>query len=178
MMGKTGWLSKVQDVHVCLSYIILFMIPGTSEDGKNMFVFMSPHGRQRLMRGVIWFAGVSHYQTAVYTLSNIPMFSYLFADGTFKAVGAPFAQIYILYVQGPDGGALPCAFGLLSAKTKPLYRAFWNVIRDQCGPDVAPTTLLMDLEQGAYLSFREVFDVGGNAVDIQFCYFHFERALW
>ena len=37
----------------------------------------------------------------------------------------------------------------------------------------------MDLEQGAYLAFRDVFEVEGRTVDndIQFCYFHFERAI-
>ena len=51
-------------------------------------------------------------------------------------------------VQGPDGGAIPCAFGLLSVKTK-----------------------------GAYLAFRDILEVDGRTVDLQFCYFHFETAI-
>ena len=69
------------------------------------------------------------------------------------------------------------AFGLLSAKTKPLYKVFWKTIKEQLGPDVAPRTLVMDLEQGAYLAFRDIFEVEGRTVDIQFFYFHFERAI-
>ena len=54
---------------------------------------------------------------------------------------------------------------------------FWKSIREQYGPDVAPETLVMDLEQGAYLAFRDIFEVKSRTVDIQFFYFYFERAI-
>ena len=54
---------------------------------------------------------------------------------------------------------------------------FWKTIREQYGPDVTPETLVMDLEQGAYLAFRNIFEVKSRTVDIQFFYFYFERAI-
>ena len=54
---------------------------------------------------------------------------------------------------------------------------FWKTIREQYGPDVTPETLVMDLEQGAYLAFRNIFEVKSRFVDIQFFYFYFERAI-
>ena len=54
---------------------------------------------------------------------------------------------------------------------------FWKTIREQYGPDVIPETLVMDLEQGAYLAFHDIFEVKSRTVDIQFFYFYFERAI-
>ena len=86
-------------------------------------------------------------------------------------------QLYILFVLGGDGGVLPAAFGLMTGKTKNMYRDFWALIKQQCGPDVTPRTLCMDLEQASFLAFGEIFEVNGRTVDVQLCFFHFERAL-
>ena len=88
----------------------------------------------------------------------------------------------MLYAQAQDGGMIPCAFGLLSSKTKVLYKKFWSCVQEALGPAVYPETILMDMEQGAIRAFEEVFirlqgEEEDREISIQFYLFHFQRAI-
>ena len=101
------------------------------------------------------------------------------ADGTFKVVPLLFGQLYTVHalVGGVypfrDGHLLPCIYVLLPGKSSFFYRRMWNCITRLC-PDSNPDYFLVDFEQGAINTFREVWPM----TYIKACFFHLSQSVY
>ena len=88
-----------------------------------------------------------------------------FGDGTFKLCTEIFCEIYTIHAL-TNHEVIPCAFGLLPAKTQLIYERFMTTLRNAVGND--PECILVDFEDAAINAFRNIL----SGAQISGCYFH------
>jgi len=96
----------------------------------------------------------------------------VYFDATFKVVPTPFYQLFTLFVPHGDS-AFPCFFALMSRKTKQLYIAIFEKLRELV-PTFQPTNAMADFEEAPADAFRSVF---GSDTQVSGCWFHFAQAI-
>ena len=68
--------------------------------------------------------------------------------------------------------AFPVVFALMSRKTRALYSAVFQKIKDLM-PDFAPTSAMADFEEASVSSFQDVF----GDINVTSCWFHHAQSM-
>ena len=97
-----------------------------------------------------------------------------YVDATFKAVGAPFTQLWTIHVFLKSGDCVkqvPLVFALMSGKYTDDYVA---VLRHVVEHLHAPLAVVLDFEAALWSALRQVLP----EVSIKGCHFHWTQAIW
>ena len=78
-----------------------------------------------------------------------------FADGTFSITPLLFSQIYVISAK-KHRGVHPIIYALLPDKQRATYVRMFQLLLD-IEPNLNPTSIICDFEQGAHSAMREVF---------------------
>ena len=100
-----------------------------------------------------------------------------YVDGTFKAVGAPFTQLWTIHVFLKSGDCVkqvPLVFALMSGKSTDDYIAVLRHVLEHLQTPLAVVTVVLDFEAALWSALRQVFP----GVSIKGCHFHWTQAIW
>ena len=95
----------------------------------------------------------------------------VYFDATFKVVPTIYYQLFTMFVPFADA-AFPVVFALMSRKTRALYSAVFQKIKDLV-PDFAPTSAMADFEEASVSGFRDVF----GDINVAGCWFHYAQSI-
>ena len=100
-----------------------------------------------------------------------------YVDGTFKAVGAPFTQLWTIHVFLKSGDCVkqvPLVFALMSGKSTDDYVAVLRHVVEHLHAPLAVVTVVLDFEAALWSALRQVLP----EVSIKGCHFHWTQAIW
>jgi hypothetical protein len=84
--------------------------------------------------------------------------SLVLADGTFYTAPKHFSQLYTIHTWNAKTDTyVQCVFCCLPSKSKSCYNAMWSGIQKLCRNQFKPITILVDFEDSAHSSIREMF---------------------
>ena len=150
-------------------------IPSTA-DGADAAVRHSRYAQlddSDFYRGVV---NVGEHGSALLFASNeqlalLQTSTEVYFDATFKVVPTIYYQLFTMFVPFADA-AFPVVFALMSRKTRALYSAVFQKIKDLV-PDFAPNSAMADFEEASVSAFKDVF----GDINVTGCWFHYAQSI-
>jgi hypothetical protein len=100
-----------------------------------------------------------------------------YCDGTFKAVGIPFSQLWTIHAFVREGASIkqvPLAYVLMSGKSQNDYTAVLREIIQILPTPPSVSTVMLDFEAALWAALHVVMP----NVQIRGCSFHWSQAVW
>lgn len=106
-------------------------------------------------------------------LSALRSSKHWLADGTFRVSPQLFYQVYSIHCK-VNGSVIPAAYVLMTHKSAAAYVQALTVLKNECGPEGQPETVIVDFEQAAISAFHSVFP----DVVVRGCFFHLSQCIY
>lgn len=100
-----------------------------------------------------------------------------YVDATFKAVGAPFTQLWGIHAflkHGDSMKQVPLTFALMSGKSTSDYVSVLEKVILHLQPNLAVVSVVLDFEASLWAALRQTLP----NVQLRGCHFHWTQAIW